>query len=201
MARITVEDCLERIDNRFDLVLVAARRAHMLKNGAAALLPWDNDKPAVLALREIAEGKVTPDILDQPLQTPEDEADMPDLETLHRQAAEMVVEDVSAAQEDDEDFDDEFEVSEEEGTDLSVKAKPEAGVAAAGDATPPDDSAALSVNAKSEAGVVAAGDATPPDDSAALSVNAKSEAGVAAAEDATPPDDSAADKKQAAEGA
>lgn len=123
MARITVEDCLERIDNRFDLVLVAARRAHMLKNGASELLPWDNDKPAVLALREIAAGKVTPDILDQPLQAPDDEIDPSDLEAIHQQAAEMVVEDVSAAHDDDEDFDDEFDVSEEDA-ELSANAAP-----------------------------------------------------------------------------
>lgn len=113
MARITVEDCLERIDNRFDLVLVAARRAHMLRQGSAELLPWDNDKPAVLALREIAAGKVTPDILDQPLQAPDDEIGPSDLETIHQQAAEMVVEDVSAANE-EEDFDDEFDLNEED---------------------------------------------------------------------------------------
>lgn len=124
MARITVEDCLERIDNRFDLVLVAARRAHMLKNGASELLPWDNDKPAVLALREIAAGKVTPDILDQPIQAPDDEIDPSDLEAIHQQAAEMVVEDVSAAHDDDEDFDDEFDGSEGEDAELSAEAAP-----------------------------------------------------------------------------
>lgn len=124
MARITVEDCLERIDNRFDLVLVAARRAHMLKKGASELLPWDNDKPAVLALREIAAGKVTPDILDQPLQAPDDEIDPSDLEAIHQQAAEMVVEDVSAAHDDDEDFDEDFDVSEEEDAEFSADAAP-----------------------------------------------------------------------------
>ncbi len=137
MARITVEDCLERIDNRFDLVLVAARRAHMLKNGAAELLPWDNDKPAVLALREIAAGKVTPDILDQPLQAPDDEIDPSDLEAIHQQAAEMVVEDVSAAHDDDEDFDDEFDVSEEDA-EISANAAP-ADAKATEDAKPAGD--------------------------------------------------------------
>lgn len=130
MARITVEDCLEQIDNRFDLVLVAARRAHMLKKGASELLPWDNDKPAVLALREIAAGKVTPDILDQPLQAPDDEIEPSDLEAIHQQAAEMVVEDVSAAHDDDEDFDDEFDVSEEEDAEFSANAAPADGEAA-----------------------------------------------------------------------
>lgn len=124
MARITVEDCLERIDNRFDLVLVAARRAHDLKKGVAEFLPWDNDKPAVLALREIAAGKVTADILNQPPQEPDDEVDPSDLEALHQQAAKMVVEDVSAAHDDDEDFDDEFDVAEDEDAELSASAAP-----------------------------------------------------------------------------
>jgi DNA-directed RNA polymerase subunit omega len=63
MARITVEDCVEKIPNLFELVLVASKRARRLANGAEALVPWENDKPTVVALREIAEGLVTPDIL------------------------------------------------------------------------------------------------------------------------------------------
>lgn len=58
MARITVEDCLDRVDNRFELVLVAARRARELALGREALVPWENDKPTVVALRELAEGKL-----------------------------------------------------------------------------------------------------------------------------------------------
>ena len=58
MARITVEDCLARVDNRFELVLVAARRARDLALGHEALVPWENDKPTVVALRELAEGKL-----------------------------------------------------------------------------------------------------------------------------------------------
>ena len=58
MARITVEDCLNRVDNRFELVLVAARRARDLALGREALVPWENDKPTVVALRELAEGKL-----------------------------------------------------------------------------------------------------------------------------------------------
>ena len=54
MARITVEDCLNRVDNRFELVLVAARRARDLALGREALVPWENDKPTVVALRELA---------------------------------------------------------------------------------------------------------------------------------------------------
>ena len=71
MARITVQDCLERIDNMFDLVLVAARRARQLANGARPHVEWENDKPTVVALREIAAGLVTADILDE-ADSPED---------------------------------------------------------------------------------------------------------------------------------
>lgn len=57
MARVTVEDCLEHVENRFDLVIKAAERAHALEMGAAdPLVPIDGDKPAVIALREIAAG-------------------------------------------------------------------------------------------------------------------------------------------------
>lgn len=58
MARITVEDCLENVDNRFELVLLAARRARQIMNGADPLVPEDNDKATVIALREIAAGLV-----------------------------------------------------------------------------------------------------------------------------------------------
>jgi DNA-directed RNA polymerase subunit omega len=73
MARITVEDCLDNVANRFELVLVAAKRARQLANGAATTLAWENDKPTVLALREIADGLVGPSILDV-VEEPVDEA-------------------------------------------------------------------------------------------------------------------------------
>lgn len=63
MARVTVEDSLEKIGNRFDLVLIAAKRARNLSLGAEPLLPADNDKPSVIALREIADGLVGEEIL------------------------------------------------------------------------------------------------------------------------------------------
>lgn len=64
MARVTVEDCLDQLDNRFELVLVAAKRARQLATGGKEPgLPWENDKPTVMALREIAAGQVTRDIL------------------------------------------------------------------------------------------------------------------------------------------
>ncbi len=59
MARVTVEDCLDNVDNRFELVLVASKRARQISNGAEPFVPWENDKPTVVALREIADGFVT----------------------------------------------------------------------------------------------------------------------------------------------
>jgi DNA-directed RNA polymerase subunit omega len=76
MARITVEDCLEKIPNMFQLVLVAARRARQLANGAHPMVDWENDKPTVVALREIAEGYVTEEILTQREQPAEDLLDL-----------------------------------------------------------------------------------------------------------------------------
>ncbi len=65
MARITVEDCLEHIENRFDLVLLAARRARQIAQGADPLVPPENDKPTVIALREIAENLINSDRMDE----------------------------------------------------------------------------------------------------------------------------------------
>ena len=59
MARITVEDCLKKIDSRYDLVLLAKERTSQLNAGDPALVPEDNDKNTVIALREIGEGKVS----------------------------------------------------------------------------------------------------------------------------------------------
>lgn len=63
MARVTIEDCLTQIPSRFDLTMVAAKRARQLTRGAEARLPWDGHKSTVLALREIADGQVTADVL------------------------------------------------------------------------------------------------------------------------------------------
>ena len=71
MARITVEDCLHNVDNLFQLVLLAAQRARRLANGAEPTVPWENDKATVVALREIAEGNVTAEMLREPEPTPE----------------------------------------------------------------------------------------------------------------------------------
>jgi len=63
MARVTVEDSLENVGNRFDLVLIASKRARNISMGAEPMVSADNDKPTVIALREIADGLVGEDIL------------------------------------------------------------------------------------------------------------------------------------------
>ena len=73
MARITVEDCLDNIDNIFEMVLVASKRARRIAHGAEPLVEIENDKPTVLALREIAEGHITPAILEEVEQPAPDE--------------------------------------------------------------------------------------------------------------------------------
>lgn len=78
MARVTVQDAVEKIGNRFDLVLIAARRARQLQaENKSPMLPEENDKETVIALREIEEGLVNRQILDSPefqaLQNKEDE--------------------------------------------------------------------------------------------------------------------------------
>jgi len=64
MARITVEDCLDNIDNRFELVLTATKRARQIAHGAEPLVEVENDKPTVIALREIAEGLIDEERVD-----------------------------------------------------------------------------------------------------------------------------------------
>lgn len=77
MARITVEDCLDKVENRFYLVLVAARRARQLAMGSEPLVPWENDKPTVVALREFAEGKLDPQAVSKQAIAPEPEPEPP----------------------------------------------------------------------------------------------------------------------------
>jgi DNA-directed RNA polymerase subunit omega len=74
MARITVEDCLDHVDNRFELVMLATRRARQMRRfGVQPLVPEENDKPTVLALREIAAGLINNDMLDEQDASIEDE--------------------------------------------------------------------------------------------------------------------------------
>ena len=72
MARLTVEDCLDNVENRFELVLVAAKRARQLSMGAEPLVELENDKPTVLALREIAENKINKSVLEEEVVPQED---------------------------------------------------------------------------------------------------------------------------------
>ncbi|MDF1677928.1 MAG: DNA-directed RNA polymerase subunit omega [Legionellaceae bacterium] len=66
MARVTVEDCLEHVENRFELVMVAAKRARQIAiHGAQPMVEWENDKPTVVALREVSDGLVGPAILEE----------------------------------------------------------------------------------------------------------------------------------------
>jgi DNA-directed RNA polymerase subunit omega len=67
VARVTVEDCIQKIDNRFDLVLMAAHRARMISAGAAITVTRDNDKNPVVALREIGDGAISPEDLREDL--------------------------------------------------------------------------------------------------------------------------------------
>lgn len=64
MARLTVEDCLDYVDNRYDLVMLASKRARQIALGADPLVPTNNDKPTVIALREIAENLITNENID-----------------------------------------------------------------------------------------------------------------------------------------
>ncbi|MEJ2515758.1 MAG: DNA-directed RNA polymerase subunit omega [Gammaproteobacteria bacterium] len=85
MARITVEDCMQQVDNLFDLVLIASKRARQLSNGAPTQLEWQNDKPTVMALREIADGLVDREILrepDAPLAEPEQDEEQPSAQPI-----------------------------------------------------------------------------------------------------------------------
>jgi DNA-directed RNA polymerase subunit omega len=92
MARVTVEDCVDKIPNRFDLVLLAAQRAREISGGAELTLERDRDKNPVVALREIAEETVIPRILKESLVTsmqrvlPDDEEEADAIGSLSQQA-------------------------------------------------------------------------------------------------------------------
>jgi DNA-directed RNA polymerase subunit omega len=90
MARVTVEDCLDNVDNRFHLVLVATRRARQLAKGSSQpTLAWENDKPTVMALREIAAGNINAAILDEI--SAEEEARAAEMSELERAEIEAEV--------------------------------------------------------------------------------------------------------------
>jgi len=69
MARVTVEDCIDKVDNRFDLVLLAAHRARMISSGSQLTVDRDNDKNPVVSLREIAESTISPEDLREELKS------------------------------------------------------------------------------------------------------------------------------------
>lgn len=116
MARITVEDCLENVDNRFELVMVSSKRARQLQTGGKdPLVPVDNDKPTVVALREIAEGHIDASILLP--KSPSVELQEMEIEAATEEAAEGAVEaPVEAAAE---------KVAKEEGAEQSPEAQEE----------------------------------------------------------------------------
>ena len=87
MARITVEDCLEHTENRFDLVLLATKRARQLAQGVEPLISVDNDKPTVVALREIADG-----LIDQNNVEPPEEVEEPEISLEQALAEELAAE-------------------------------------------------------------------------------------------------------------
>ena len=70
MARVTVEDCLEHVENRFELVLLASKRTRQLVQGVEALVEWENDKPTVVALREIAKNLVNEEMMEAAMAAP-----------------------------------------------------------------------------------------------------------------------------------
>ena len=125
MARVTVEDCLDKVENRFQLVLVATKRARQLANGVVPLVPWENDKPTIVALREIAEGLIDASILTEPL--------YPDMST--KEALEEVEEAVTA----------------DVATDSPDKEPDETGVAAAPEDATAEDTTAEDATAKDAA--------------------------------------------------
>ena len=100
MARITVEDCLDKVGNRFELVMVASRRARQLQTGGKdPLVPEDNDKPTVVALREIAAGLVDKSILNEIVQEPTEElSDFVEQEALRKARQEITIEEAMDAE-------------------------------------------------------------------------------------------------------
>ena len=94
MARITVEDCLDHVDNRFELVMVGSKRARQIAvEGRQALIDEENDKPTVIALREIEQGLVTADIItevpqDYEILDAEEVTDSTEATDVHQESAE-----------------------------------------------------------------------------------------------------------------
>lgn len=117
MARITVEDCLENVENRFELVMIASRRARQLQTGGKdPMVPQDNDKPTVVALREIAAGLISKSILAEAQNEPAEELrDLVEAEALRKARQEITIEEAMDAELiDDEDTGAEVESKDED---------------------------------------------------------------------------------------
>ena len=119
MARVTVEDCLDYVDNRFELVLLATKRARQLTYGVEALVPEENDKPTVIALREIAEGLISKEILTQPdepelfIETSYDEEAQEEVDSI-AQEVRMLLAETEVEEDDDEPTSDKEEIENTE---------------------------------------------------------------------------------------
>lgn len=88
MARVTVEDCLEKVGNRFELIMVASKRARDISMGTEPLVEWENDKATVVALREIADSLITNDYLKEtPMNSDSDTLLSEDMEEMDAVAA------------------------------------------------------------------------------------------------------------------
>ena len=95
MARVTVEDCLDNVDNRFELVMLSSKRARQLATGGKEpKVPWDNDKPTVVALREIADRSVNDEIINAVERAQRERRER---EALEWAAAEVVDDDLAKA--------------------------------------------------------------------------------------------------------
>lgn len=89
MARVTVEDCLENVESRFELVLLASKRARQLVAGKEPMVDWENDKATVVALREIGEGKVTTKVLEDMATEEKRAREAAEAEAAAQEAAEL----------------------------------------------------------------------------------------------------------------
>ncbi|EXL03944.1 DNA-directed RNA polymerase subunit omega [Aquamicrobium defluvii] len=102
MARVTVEDCIDKVENRFELVLLAGHRARLISQGAPITVPRDNDKNPVVALREIADETLSPGDLKEDLihsLQKHVEVDEPEAEAIAAQPGAVLAEDVDEPEE------------------------------------------------------------------------------------------------------
>ena len=130
MARVTVEDCLDKIPNRFDLVVLAARRARDITLGRAPFVERENDKPTVIALREIAEGKIDLDYLNSQEASPMDMLGKPEADSDPSDTDEAIAALLMEGADDDEEEED---AEAEAGADAEAAAEEGLGEAREGD--------------------------------------------------------------------